>query len=155
MNCSQISFKTPLGKMYMAATSKGICYLGWIDPGYERNNSSDILRHGVNELQEYFSGKRIEFSVPLDPLSGTEFQKKVWRKLQQIPYGETRSYTDLAKAIKSPLTVRAVGSANAKNPICIFVPCHRVISLSGGLSQYLGGQEMKRWLLDHEKKFHA
>lgn len=103
------------------------------------------------EIEEYLSGERKSFSTSLN-LKGTEFQKKVWNALLQIPYGEVRSYKDIAKAIGNEKAVRAVGSANNKNPILLLVPCHRVIGTNGKLVGYAAGLEIKETLLNLEKK---
>jgi methylated-DNA-[protein]-cysteine S-methyltransferase len=110
-----------------------------------------VLKQAKRELDEYFTGTRTEFNLPLAAL-GTAFQQKVWQALITIPFGETWSYQDLADAIGNPKAVRAVGLANGKNPISIIVPCHRVIGKSGKLTGYAGGVERKAWLLKHEKK---
>jgi methylated-DNA-[protein]-cysteine S-methyltransferase len=101
------------------------------------------------QLEEYFSGRRRHFDLPLD-LRGTEFQKRCWRELLKIPYGETRSYAEIARAIGNPSAVRAVGLANGQNPIAIIVPCHRVIGSDGSLTGYGGGLDVKRRLLELE-----
>jgi methylated-DNA-[protein]-cysteine S-methyltransferase len=110
-----------------------------------------ILIEAERQLIEYFSGRRIGFDLPLDP-RGSEFQKKVWRALREIPFGKTRSYLDLAKAIGSAKAVRAVGAANGKNPMAIVVPCHRVIGANGALTGFAGGLEAKAKLLALEAK---
>jgi O-6-methylguanine DNA methyltransferase len=104
----------------------------------------------LRELNDYFVGKRREFSLPLD-LRGTGFQLACWRALLEIPYGETRSYRDMAQAIGHPHAYRAVGMSNNRNPIAIVVPCHRVIASSGSLCGYGGGLDIKRKLLDLEQ----
>jgi methylated-DNA-[protein]-cysteine S-methyltransferase len=105
----------------------------------------------VQQLKEYFAGKRRRFDVPL-ALAGTEFQKRVWGALQTIAFGETKSYGQLAAALGDPNASRAVGTANSKNPVAIIVPCHRVIGANGDLVGYNGGVEVKKWLLNHESK---
>lgn len=110
-----------------------------------------ILAKAVGQLEEYFAGKRTTFDLPLH-LPGTEFQKSVWAALQQIPYGETTTYSDIANRINRPAARRAVGAANGRNPICICVPCHRVIGSNGQLVGYSGGLPHKKWLLDMETK---
>ncbi len=110
---------------------------------------SEILNDAFNQLDEYLSGKRTVFNLPLNP-HGTKFQQKVWSSLFSIPYGETRSYKDIAEKIGNKDSSRAVGLANNKNPIPIFIPCHRVISSTGDLSGYSGGLELKRQLLSLE-----
>lgn len=111
---------------------------------------SDILKEANNQLQEYLSGKRKEFSLPLDPC-GTKFRKNIWNCLCAISYGETKSYKEIAEIIGNPKACRAVGSANNKNPIPIFIPCHRVIGASGKLVGYRGGLKVKEYLLKLEK----
>lgn len=103
----------------------------------------------AQQLDEYFSGKRKEFHLPLNP-KGTEFQKKDWKALQEIPYGEIRTYKDIAQAIGCPKGFRAVGLANNKNPIMIIIPCHRVLGSDGSLTGYAGGVHIKKYLLELE-----
>lgn len=103
----------------------------------------------VRQLDEYFAGKRSEFDLPLYPI-GTKFQMRVWQALQDIPYGEVASYGDIAKRIRSPKAVRAVGGANNANKISIIIPCHRVIGSDGSLTGFGGGLKKKSWLLEHE-----
>ena len=107
------------------------------------------LIEAVTQLQEYFIGKRTEFTFKLNP-KGTEFQKKVWQELLQIPYGKTCSYLELSKKLGDVKAIRAVASANCKNPLWIIVPCHRVIGTDGSLTGYAGGLWRKKWLLEHE-----
>lgn len=109
-----------------------------------------LLKQAIRELSEYFDGKRNSFNLPLE-LQGTEFQKKVWNALMEIPFGETRSYKEIAKAIGNEKASRAVGMANNKNPIMIIVPCHRVIGANGKLVGYAGGIDVKAKLLNLEK----
>ena len=107
------------------------------------------LADAVLQLKEYFSGRRSEFQLKLNP-AGTEFQKKVWKLLQEIPFGETVSYLEIAKRLGDPKSIRAAASANGKNPLWIVVPCHRVIGSDGSLTGYAGGLWRKKWLLEHE-----
>jgi len=116
------------------------------------NYSNSLLKEAIKQLDEYFSGQRIEFDLPLQ-FSGTEFQKEVWKALINIPYGETRSYKDIAIEIGNPKACRAVGGANNKNPIILICPCHRVIGASGKLVGYGGGMDMKEYLLNLEKSY--
>ncbi|MDE7404467.1 MAG: methylated-DNA--[protein]-cysteine S-methyltransferase [Lachnospiraceae bacterium] len=111
---------------------------------------TELLKTAGTQLIEYFQGKRKEFSLPLSP-QGTEFQKKVWEALCTIPYGQTRSYGEIATQIGNPKACRAVGGANNKNPIMIFIPCHRVIGADGSLVGFGGGLRAKRYMLDLEK----
>jgi methylated-DNA-[protein]-cysteine S-methyltransferase len=129
--------------LYMQAGPKPIA----IGPRWQR--SSSAFRNVVVQLQEYFAGERVAFDVPLD-MEGDPFERLVWRALQEVPYGETVSYGELARRIGHPSAARAVGLANARNPIAIVVPCHRVIGADGTLTGYGGGLERKRALLDLE-----
>ena len=113
--------------------------------------SDALLGEARRQLDEYFAGERVEFDLPLAP-SGTEFQRRVWRALEEIPYGDTISYGELARRIGRPTASRAVGMANGHNPISIVVPCHRVIGAAGALTGYAGGVERKRFLLDLERR---
>ncbi|HEY5920892.1 MAG TPA: methylated-DNA--[protein]-cysteine S-methyltransferase [Kofleriaceae bacterium] len=121
-------------------------------PAHAKQASTPVLRATAKQLEEYFAGERRAFDLPLAP-RGTGFQQLVWRALTAIPFGETRSYGELARAIGRPSASRAVGAANGKNPISIIVPCHRVIGASGDLTGYGGGLPAKRWLLAHEARF--
>ena len=112
--------------------------------------TTPVLQEAKRQLEEYFAGKRTVFDLPLNP-TGTVFQKQVWAQLQQIPYGETRSYSQIATAIGNPKASRAVGGANNKNPIGIIVPCHRVIGANGALVGYAGGLDLKEKLLQLER----
>lgn len=109
-----------------------------------------VLTAAINQLQDYFSGTRMVFDVPLNPV-GTAFQRRVWTALTAIPYGQTNSYGAVANAIGAPKSARAVGMANSKNPISIMIPCHRVIGSGGNLTGYAGGIDAKKWLITHEK----
>ncbi|WP_295940469.1 methylated-DNA--[protein]-cysteine S-methyltransferase [uncultured Alistipes sp.] len=113
-------------------------------------NATPLLRQAVNELTEYFAGKRHEFTLPLEP-AGTPFQQAVWEALRTIPYGETRSYGQIAAKIGRPTASRAVGMANNRNPIAIVVPCHRVVGSTGALVGYAGGLGIKTHLLNLER----
>jgi AraC family transcriptional regulator of adaptative response/methylated-DNA-[protein]-cysteine methyltransferase len=155
---------TPLGKMLACATDKGICMLEFIDRRAFVTEMKDLKRllratieSGTNrhlkqvekELNEYFEKKRKKFDVAL-VTPGTEFQNGVWKKLLDIPYGETRSYKQQSIAVGNLGAIRAVGTANGANRISIIVPCHRVIGEDGNLTGYGGGLKRKRWLLDFE-----
>ncbi len=107
------------------------------------------LQDSANQLQEYFEGKRKEFSIKLSP-EGTNFQKKVWKQLEGIPFGKTATYQQMANQLGDPKVIRAAASANGKNPISIIIPCHRVIGTDGSLTGYAGGLHRKKWLLEHE-----
>ena len=109
----------------------------------------ECLEDTVYQLKEYFEGNRTTFDLKLNP-NGTDFQKKVWIELQNIPFGKTASYLDMAKQLGDPKVIRAAASANGKNPISIIIPCHRVIGSDGSLTGYAGGLHRKKWLLAHE-----
>lgn len=151
---AQRQIKTPMGPLFVVASDRGIRGFYWkkqnIKNGSPVQKSIDsVLSLCEKQLQEYFSGKRKTFDMPLD-LIGTEFQKTVWRELLKIPHGTTISYGALAARIRNPKASRAVGSANGKNPICIVVPCHRVIAANGSIGGYSGGLAKKRTLLKLE-----
>jgi methylated-DNA-[protein]-cysteine S-methyltransferase len=147
-----MTIRSPLGALHLCAESDelvGIELPGRAAPaGVERR--TDVLVRTAEQLAEYFAGERQEFDLPLAP-RGTGFQTLVWRTLVRIPYGETWSYGELARAIRRPAASRAVGAANGRNPIPIIMPCHRVIGSNGSLTGYGGGLPIKRWLLDHER----
>ena len=147
---------SPVGPLFLAASTKGLVRLEFearmqnLSPKtIQLKESRQLLAPYLDQLNEYFAGRRREFSIPLD-LRGTEFQLKCWRALLDIPYGETRSYRDLAQAIGHPNAFRAVGMSNNRNPVAIVVPCHRVIAADGSLCGYGGGLDIKRKLLDLE-----
>jgi len=157
---------TPAGKILVASSEKGICkisitkseseedFFPWIKKTFPHANLEKVSNDSISaikELDEYFRGDLKEFTVPLD-LKGTEFQKKVWRALMKIPYGETRSYKDIAEATGKPGASRAVGGANRNNPVPIIVPCHRVIGADGSLKGYSGKKciPVKEFLLKLE-----
>ncbi|MBQ7241373.1 MAG: methylated-DNA--[Firmicutes bacterium] len=126
-------------------------YLGETEDLDGKRLKTYLIGKCLNQLEEYFEGKRKTFSIPVK-LEGTPFQLKVWETLLEIPYGETRTYGEIAKAIGSPKAARAVGMANNKNPVCIIVPCHRVVGVGGALVGYAWGLEMKERLLELERK---
>jgi O-6-methylguanine DNA methyltransferase len=157
-----------IGPLFLAASGKGLVALEFdarlpgqqsIRPnprdlreerkGFKFEDSADELRPYVSELEGYFAGKRREFTFPID-LRGTDFQLACWRALLAIPYGETRTYADIARAVGKPNAFRAVGMANNRNPVAIVVPCHRVIASDGTLCGYGGGLDVKRKLLELE-----
>jgi O-6-methylguanine DNA methyltransferase len=146
-----------VGPLFLAASTRGLVRLEFESRVQKLDSESIQLRESksglapyLHELDEYFAGERREFSFVLD-LRGTEFQLACWRALLEIPYGETRSYQDIARAIGHPDACRAVGMSNNRNPIAIVVPCHRVIASSGSLCGYGGGLDLKRRLLDLEQ----
>jgi methylated-DNA-[protein]-cysteine S-methyltransferase len=149
---------SPIGKLKLVASDKALVAILWEKDGPRRVRLSEMVaddRHPVlveteRQLNEYFSGKRKTFSIALD-MRGTHFQKNVWESLLAIPFGETRSYAQLAKHLGNPRATRAVGAANGRNPISIIVPCHRVVGSSGKLTGFAGGLEAKAKLISLEK----
>ena len=146
----QLVLDSPVGKLLLTSQDgklSGLAFYRGQKPS--REYTCPILSLAARELDVYFSGRLKKFSVPLD-LTGTDFQLKAWNALAKIPYGRTFSYSDQAKLLGSESAVRAVGSANGKNPICIIIPCHRVIAKDGSLGGYSGGLEIKKFLLELE-----
>ncbi|EWH12535.1 methylated-DNA--protein-cysteine methyltransferase [Cellulophaga geojensis KL-A] len=141
--------KTPLGIAKLEGDEDGLSVISVFDDGEITEVIPEVLEDAVYQLQEYFRGERTTFSLTLNP-AGTDFQKKVWDALLQIPYGKTYSYLELSKILGDPKAIRAVASANGKNPLWIMVPCHRVIGSDGSLTGYAGGLHRKKWLLEHE-----
>lgn len=147
---SHFTYRTPFGSITIQVSNRAVerVAFGKADlAGPER--STELSNRAANELQEYFAGKRRVFDVPLH-LEGTPFQMAVWEALQRIPYGQTRSYGEVAASIGHPGASRAVGQANNRNPLPIFVPCHRVVAADGSLSGYEFGVKTKKFLLDLE-----
>ena len=151
MNTVRAIYKTEIGPLEIVGTQEGILTITFVDDEFEADrNLPACMIECLRQLDEYFKGKRQKFSVPL-LLNGTEFQKAVWRQLEKIPFGQTVSYGDVARAVGSPRAFRAVGNANNKNNIPIIIPCHRVIGSNGKLVGFGSGIWRKEWLLDHEK----
>ncbi len=147
---------SPVGKLTLAGPAERLRHLRMVDQTYEPNRAGwepddTAFPDAVDQLEEYFHGERTEFELELD-LVGTAFQRRVWSALLTIPYGETRSYGQIAAQLEAPGASRAVGLANGHNPIGIIVPCHRVIGANGSLTGYGGGLDRKRALLDLEKR---
>lgn len=155
---------SPLGLLFLAGSEKGLCAVHYMDrrslkrtlaqqearfPGAHWTPSLMSMKGAVDQLGGYFLGTRREFELPLD-LRGTEFHLQVWNELLRIPYGETRTYGQIAAAVGQPRATRAVGLANHDNPCAIVVPCHRVVGAQGRLTGYGGGLPRKKWLLRHE-----
>lgn len=143
--------KSPLGPLTLVEEAGSLTELrfGKTPPSEGQEEETPLLLEGERQLLEYFSGKRKIFSLPLSP-RGTEFQRRVWAALLTIPYGQTRSYEDIARLVGCSKGFRAVGLANNRNPLPIFIPCHRVIGKDGSLTGYAGGLESKRFLLELE-----
>ena len=150
---------SPVGALTLVASQRGLAAILWEDDKLsrvplspsEKVSDHPTLHAAETQLCEYFAGRRRAFDLPRDP-TGTPFQRAVWEALAAIPYGETRSYAAIARAIGRPTATRAVGAANGRNPLSIVVPCHRVIGSGGALTGFAGGVAAKRWLLDHEAR---
>lgn len=142
---------SPLGITKIVGDEEGIAVISVSDVGTTEVSTTipDVLQAAVSQLQEYFEGKRTDFDLKLNP-KGTDFQQKVWKSLLEIPFGKTVSYMDQTKKLGDVKAIRAVASANGKNPLWIVVPCHRVIGTNGSLTGYAGGLSRKKWLLEHE-----
>lgn len=159
MACFYKAVASPVGKLKLVASDKGLAAILWENDDPKRVRLSELIeapRHPVllqteQQLNEYFAGKRARFTVALD-MVGTDFQKKVWGALLTIPFGETRSYGDIARQIGQPTASRAVGAANGRNPVSIITPCHRAIGSNGALTGFAGGLEAKQYLLSLEGK---
>lgn len=143
--------QSPIGPLTLRGKAGALTALGFGDAREGDGPSSPLLERAARELAEYFAGERRVFSIPLDP-AGTPFQRKVWDALREIPYGETASYREIAARIGNPKACRAVGMANGRNPISIFIPCHRVIGAGGQLVGYAGGLDIKKALLELERR---
>ena len=146
-------YKTPIGTAEIIGDEHGIQSISVLDDSsILYSNQDDIpecLTTCVSQLDEYFKGERTEFNLKINP-KGTPFQQSVWKELNNIPFGKIRTYLEQTKKIGDPKAIRAVASANGKNPIWIVIPCHRVIGSDGSLTGYAGGIWRKKWLLDHE-----
>ncbi|MGJ8760016.1 MAG: methylated-DNA--[protein]-cysteine S-methyltransferase [Polaribacter sp.] len=155
MSLQTTYYKTPLGTAKIVGDENGIQSVSVLDEDFStalevRNSETpECLQECVTQLDQYFSGQRIDFDLKLNP-QGTDFQKKVWDELLNIPFNKTRTYLEQSKALGDVKAIRAVASANGKNPIWIIIPCHRVIGSDGSLTGYAGGIWRKKWLLAHE-----
>ncbi|HDG1680907.1 bifunctional transcriptional activator/DNA repair enzyme AdaA [Kluyvera ascorbata] len=162
-------FTTPIGPMFVCASERGVCLLEFVDRRMLETEFSDLqrllnariiagqnehIRQAENEIAEYFAGKRLRFTLALDT-PGSEFQRRVWQALAEIPCGESTHYQALAETLNKPTAARAVAASNGANRIAIVIPCHRVIGKDGSMTGYGGGVARKRWLLEHEKKIVA
>ena len=146
-------YNSPIGLIEISGTENSITSLYFIDQEFNPDlKSNPYIDKCVEQLDEYFNGKRKIFELNLQP-EGSIFQKKVWNELLKIPFGETRSYMEITKLLGDLKAIRAVANANGQNKISIIIPCHRVIGSDGSLTGYGGGLWRKKWLLDHEQKF--
>jgi len=143
-------FTSPIGTIEIKGNDNGISSVHFIDSEKkESTDNSENLQSCINQLKEYFKGNRSQFDLKLNP-EGTEFQKRVWDKLLEIPFNTTVNYLQIANRLGDPKVIRAAASANGKNPISIIIPCHRVIGSDGSLTGYASGLHRKKWLLAHE-----
>jgi methylated-DNA-[protein]-cysteine S-methyltransferase len=151
LNPETTYYKSPIGTLEIKGNDKGIHSIYFIDDDFSTSLevTSGELKKCVQQLDEYFTGNRKEFELTLSP-KGTEFQGKVWTELLKVPFGKTRSYLEQSKKLGDVKAIRAVASANGRNPISIIIPCHRIIGSDGSLTGYAGGVWRKKWLLDHE-----
>ncbi|MBC7436882.1 MAG: methylated-DNA--[protein]-cysteine S-methyltransferase [Bdellovibrionales bacterium] len=154
----QTTWQSPLGAMIVAATDKGLAGVWFEGQRHMPDNSAwrvapahPVLAAAIEQLRQYFGGERTHFDLPLDLQGGTSFQQSVWQALLAIPSGATTSYGEISTRIGKPAAVRAVGAAVGRNPVCVIVPCHRVIGRDGSLTGYAGGLERKTALLTLEK----
>lgn len=150
MSIATTYYKTPIGTAAIVGDELGIQSVSVLDEDIESSSEiPEFAKDCVQQLEEYFAGERVEFNLKLNP-QGTDFQQSVWNELLTIPFGKTRTYLEQTKKIGDPKAIRAVASANGKNPIWIIIPCHRVIGSDGSLTGYAGGIWRKKWLLEHE-----
>ncbi len=140
---------TEMGLLEIQGDTSGVASVLFKDTASPSEEIPETLLPAVTQLKEYLNGTRKEFDLTLNP-EGTDFQKRVWKLLQEIPFGKTVTYQEMANRLGDPLVIRAAASANGKNPISIIIPCHRVIGSDGSLTGYAGGLHRKKWLLEHE-----
>ena len=142
---------SPIGTIEVTVNEAAVVSVSFLDePVSEEGHDDDLCARALRQLEEYFQGERRQFELPLEP-DGTEFELKVWNQVRRIPFGATDTYGEIARRLGADSgTARAVGVANARNPIAIIVPCHRVIGADGDLTGYAGGLDRKKWLLDME-----
>lgn len=151
-NIFKTTIETPIGYLELKSDQHFLLSISFAESNRPSSDfPPDILKQSVLQLEEYFEGRRKEFSLGLQP-AGTDFQQNVWDEVKKVPFGETASYLDIAIQTGSKNNTRAVGLANGKNPIPIIIPCHRIIGTNGKLTGYAGGLERKKWLLQHEIK---
>jgi methylated-DNA-[protein]-cysteine S-methyltransferase len=159
MNLTVDHCPSPVGELTIVVSPSGVRALLWENERVGRvrfdaevvESSSPLSQEVARQLGEYFDGTRVAFDLPLDP-EGTDFQKRAWSALREIPYGETVSYGEQARRLGDVGLARAVGAANGRNPISIIVPCHRVIGSTGSLTGFAAGLDAKKFLLDHERR---
>lgn len=148
-----ITMYTPIGVLKLSSDEQHLQSISFDAEFVERvTQIPGVLIKAQQQLEEYFSGKRQTFDLPIDP-EGTEFQRHVWSQVTAVSYGSTKSYLEIAREVGTANSCRAVGMANGRNPLPIIIPCHRIIGQNGKLTGYAGGLERKKWLLLHEQKF--
>jgi methylated-DNA-[protein]-cysteine S-methyltransferase len=148
-NLKTVYWQSPAGLLEIQASGEGLLAVSFVDNRVYEEESNIHNQLTINQLREYFDGKRKDFDLVYD-LEGTDFQKRVWLELLKIPFGKTKSYMDMAVALGDPKVIRAAASANGANKIGIIIPCHRVIGSDGSLTGYAGGLDKKKWLLEFE-----
>ena len=148
-NLATAYMASPVGLLEVQCTAGGLRSVNFVDERQFEENPNAYNQLTINQLKEYFEGNRTSFDLPFD-LEGTDFQKRVWTELLNIPFGKTRSYMEQSKALGDVKAIRAVASANGQNKIAIIIPCHRVIGSDGSLTGFAGGLHRKKWLLDFE-----
>ncbi|RDW15171.1 cysteine methyltransferase [Oceanobacillus arenosus] len=153
---SKLDYQSPIGIIEISGNHEAIHSILFSEKekpeNYLHADTSLVLQECYHQLDEYFQGKRRDFSIPYE-VEGTDFQKGVWKALTDVPYAKTGSYKDIAISIGNEKAIRAVGSANGRNKLSIVIPCHRIIGSNGKLTGYAGGLWRKEWLLEHEKTF--
>ncbi|MCP1469816.1 methylated-DNA-[protein]-cysteine S-methyltransferase [Sphingobium sp. OAS761] len=162
MTLSLSTQASPVGDLTLVASNAGLVAILWPDDSPDRvrigrcapDHDHPVLRNTAHQLARYFAGTLRQFDLPLDP-RGTAFQRSVWQALRDIPFGETRSYGQIARQIGRPTASRAVGAANGRNPLSIVAPCHRVVGADGALTGFAGGLAAKQWLIEHERACRA
>ena len=147
----QTTLDTPVGRLLIEGSREAITAVRWVGPDAPAGKGCKVVIQARKQLREYFKGKRHAFDVPIDLSRLTDFQRTVLAHVAAVDYGETTTYAEIARKLNKATAPRAVGQANARNPINIIVPCHRVLSTSGKLTGYAGGVKAKEWLLQHEK----
>lgn len=148
-NAQAMYMESPVGLLEIQSTHLGVRSVNFVDTAFfdVEENAHNLLT--IKQLREYFDGKRTTFELPFD-LEGTPFQQRVWNELLKVPFGKTRSYMDISRALGDVKAIRAVGTANGANKMAIIIPCHRIIGSDGSLTGYAGGLHRKKWLLDFE-----
>jgi methylated-DNA-[protein]-cysteine S-methyltransferase len=148
-NLKALYLESPVGLIEIQSSEQGVRAVSFVEKRYFETEENAHNSLTLNQLREYFDGKRKVFELTFD-LEGTPFQQRVWQALLTVPFGKTRSYMDIARALGDPKAIRAVGTANGSNKIAIIIPCHRIIGSDGSLTGYAGGLHRKKWLLDFE-----